>query len=232
MKKHNEKKIIGIILIAVLMVALFSVRNTGLLNNLDPKSIKNSVNSFGAWAPVVYIIMFSLVPLTLFPDSILAIAGGMAFGIVQGSIFTIIGALIGGTISFYISRLLGREIVDKIVRGKGKWFEDGIEKKGFLLILTLRLIPLVPFDIISYGAGLSKIKYRDFAFATFIGIIPGVLIFSNLGDKTVNVKSPEFIIAVALLIGLLVLSYFLKKKVTFEKLQDEIKVSGTKRFRN
>lgn len=223
MEKLNKKKIIGVLLIVILIISLVSLKNTGVLNDLDSKSIKNWINSFGALAPVIYIIMFSLVPLTLFPDSILAIAGGMAFGVIQGTIFTIIGALIGGTISFYISRLLGREIVDKIVRGKGKWFEKGIEKKGFLLILTLRLIPLVPFDIISYGAGLSKIKYSDFTFATFIGIIPGVLIFSNLGDKTLNVKSPEFIIAIGLLIALLVLSYFLKKKITFEKLQDDLK---------
>jgi len=217
------KKLIVIILIVIIIFALFSLKKTGVLNNLDAKSIKNMIDSFGALAPFVYILLFSLVPLTLFPDSILAIAGGMAFGFVNGSIFTVIGALIGGTISFYISRILGREIVEKLVRGKGKWFEDGIEKKGFLLILTLRLIPLVPFDIISYGAGISKIKYSDFIFATFIGIIPGVLIFSNLGDKTLNVKSPEFVIAILLLVVLLVLSYFLKKKITFEKLQKELK---------
>ena len=223
MKQLEKSKIIGVILIALLFIIVIYLKNLGVLDNLDSKSIKNWVNSFGALAPFIYIIMFSLVPLTLFPDSILAIAGGMAFGIMKGTIFTIIGALIGGTISFYISRFLGREIVDKIVRGKGKWFEQGIEKKGFLLILTLRLIPLVPFDIISYGAGLSKIKYSDFAFATFIGIIPGVLIFSNLGDKTLEVNSPQFIIAIGLLIALLIISYFLKKKITLEKLQDDLK---------
>lgn len=138
-------------------------------------------------------------------------------------VYTIIGAIIGGTISFYISRVLGREIVEKIIKGRGKWFEDGVEKRGFLLIFILRLIPLFPFDIISYGAGLSKIKYKDFAFGTLIGIIPGVLIFTNLGDKTLNTKSPEFIIAIALLILLLLISYFLKKRISFEKLQSEIK---------
>jgi len=223
MKKYKIVKIIVFLLIVILIFALIYLKNIGVLNNLDSKSIKNWVSSFGALAPFIYVTMFSLVPLTLFPDSILAIAGGMAFGLLKGSIFTIIGALIGGTISFYISRLLGREIVEKIVRGKGKWFEEGIENKGFLLILTLRLIPLVPFDIISYGAGLSKIKYSDFAFATLIGIIPGVLIFSNLGDKTLDVQSPQFIIAIGILIILLILSYFLKKKLSFEKLQDDLK---------
>lgn len=223
MKELNNKKLIVIISIVVIFTLVYLLRSSGILGSCDAKSIKNMMSSFGTFAPIVYIILFSLVPLTLFPDSILAIAGGMCFGIIKGSIYTIIGALIGGTISFYISRILGREIVEKLVHGKGKWFEAGVEKKGFLLILSLRLIPLVPFDIISYGAGLSKIKYSDFAFATFIGIIPGVLIFSNLGDKSLNLKSPEFIIAMALLICLLILSYFLKKKITLEKLQNELK---------
>ena len=62
--------------------------------------------------------MFSLVPLTLFPDSILAISSGIIFGLVNGYIYTTIGALIGGTISFYISRKLGRNVVKKLIKEK------------------------------------------------------------------------------------------------------------------
>lgn len=222
MKNISIKKAIGIFLI-IAVAALCIFNNTGLFTCIDSKSIKNIISSYGAAGPIIYIIMFSLVPLTLFPDSILAVAGGMAFGLFWGSVYTIIGAVAGGTLSFYISRIFGRSIVEKIVRGKGKWFDEGVEDKGFILILSLRLIPLVPFDIISYGAGLSKIKYQDFVLGTIIGIIPGVLIFSNLGDKTLNVNSPEFIAAIGLLISLFICSYFLKKKITFEKIQSDAK---------
>ena len=74
--------------------------------NLGVDDIKNYVESFGKLGPIIYIIMFSLVPLTLFPDSILAISSGIIFGLVNGYIYTAIGALIGATISFYISRKL------------------------------------------------------------------------------------------------------------------------------
>ncbi|MGE5628848.1 MAG: TVP38/TMEM64 family protein [Solirubrobacterales bacterium] len=222
MKNISIKKTMGIFLI--IAVAVICVLNShGLFKCMDSKYIKDIISSYGAIGPLIYIIMFSLVPLTLFPDSILAVAGGMAFGLFWGSVYTIIGAAIGGSISFYISRIFGRNIVEKLVRGKGKWFDEGVEKKGFIVILTLRLIPLVPFDIISYGAGLSKIKYWDFLLGTLIGIIPGVLIFSNLGDKTLNVKSPEFVKAVGLLIFLFICSYFLKRKISFEKVQSDAK---------
>ncbi|MEY7999931.1 TVP38/TMEM64 family protein [Clostridium sp. Mt-5] len=172
--------------------------------------------------PIIYIIMFALVPLTLFPNAILALASGMAFGVLYGMIYTIIGAVLGAALSFYIARFLGKDIVDKLVRGRGKWFEDGVEKKGFLIVFTLRLIPLVPFDIISYGAGLSKIKFKDFLLATTIGIIPGVFIFINLGDKSQNAGSLDFIFALVLLGALVLASYFIKNKISFDKLQDNL----------
>ena len=133
-----------------------------------------------------------------------------------------IGALCGGTLAFYISRYFGRGMVEGLIKHKAEWFDDGVEKKGFLLILILRLIPLVPFDIISYGAGLSKIKYKDFVSATCIGIIPGVLVFSNLGDKAANFRSWDFACAVLALLGLLAVSYCAKKKLDFKALQERV----------
>ncbi|RHW56201.1 TVP38/TMEM64 family protein, partial [Clostridium botulinum] len=202
----------------------------------------------------IYIILFTLVPLTLFPDSILAIAGGMAFGMVEGSVYTIIGAfgmvegsvytiigaVCGASLSFYIARFLGRTVVEKLIRGKGKWFENGVEKNGFLvvfilrliplvpfdIVFILRLIPLVPFDIISYGAGLSKIKFKDFILATTVGIIPGILVFINLGDKALNIKSKQFVISIVLLVLLCLVSFIMKKKLSFNKLQKDIIKKG------
>lgn len=212
-------KSVILIIIAAFVTICFKC---GMLNNCDSYSIKNYINSFGVLSPIIYIIMFTLVPLTLFPDSILAVAGGMAFGLIYGTLYTIIGAVFGATLSFYIARFLGRDVVNKLVHGKGKWFENGVEKKGFFVVLMLRLIPLVPFDIISYGAGLSKIKFKDFLLGTVIGIVPGVLVFSNLGDKCINTSSVGFIMSVILLILLFTVSFIMKKRVSFTSLQENV----------
>lgn len=205
----KKKALYLIVLTMVLM--LFTASNC--VNFTDLASVKAFVLSFGPLAPIAYILMFTLVPLTLFPDAILAIASGTVFGVFWGSVYTIIGAICGSTLSFCIARLIGREFVMKLARHKADWFEEGVEKQGFLIILLLRLVPLIPFDLISYGAGLSKIKYADFLFATFIGIIPGVVIYVNLGDQVFNVNSPGFYLSIGLLIGLFVLSYYLKKRL-------------------
>ncbi|MBY6795155.1 TVP38/TMEM64 family protein [Clostridium botulinum] len=226
MEKSKKNIIVSIILVILLAFLIYFLRNTILAKDVSAVSIKEYINSYGAIAPIIYIILFTLVPLTLFPDSILAIAGGMAFGMVEGSVYTIIGAVCGASLSFYIARFLGRTVVEKLIRGKGKWFEDGVEKNGFLVVFILRLIPLVPFDIISYGTGLSKIKFKDFVLATIVGIIPGILVFINLGDKALNIKSKQFVISVVLLVLLCLASFIMKKKLSFNKLQKNIIKKG------
>lgn len=222
MDKVNKKHIRIALMIIVIGLGVYLCRSSGMLKNCNPHNIKNYISSFGILAPIIYIVMFTLVPLTFFPDAVLAVAGGMIFGLGLGTLYTIIGAVCGGTLSFFISRTFGRGLVEKLIKGKGEWFEDGIEKRGFLFIFILRLIPLVPFDVISYGAGLSKIKYKDFAFATSIGIIPGVLVYTNLGDKSGNLFSAQFLGAVLILVLLIIFSYFIKRKMSIRGLQKKV----------
>ena len=197
----------GIAIITFLFVIL------KILNlDIDSKDIQTYVNSFGKLAPIIYIIIFALVPLTLFPDSIIAIAGGLIFGLVKGYIYTAIGAILGATLSFYISRKLGRNFVKKLTKEKLDNVEEMINSNGFFIIFMLRLIPLFPFDIISYGAGLTSVKYKDFILATFLGTIPGILVFTNIGAQSVNMGSGSFYVSIGALVLLFIISMVLKKK--------------------
>ena len=222
MKRINRKCILLVLVVFVICAVLYICTKCGMFTNCTPRSMKNYICSFGTLAPVMYIFMFTVVPLTLFPDAVIAVAGGLIFGVWFGTIYTVIGAACGGTLSFFISRLYGRGIVEKLSKGKVKWFDEGVEKRGFIFIFILRLIPLIPFDVISYGAGLSKIKYKDFGLATILGVIPGVWVYTNLGDKSTHLFSTEFFMAVAILILLIIVSYFIKKKFSFKALENKI----------
>jgi len=86
-------------------------------------------------------------------------------------------------------------------------------------VFILRLIPLFPFDVISYSAGFSGVKFKDFALATILGIIPGIFVFTNIGDKASEIGSSRFYASIALLIGLIVISYVLKNKISLQEIQ-------------
>lgn len=210
---HKFSKFLKILLSIILILIIGSIIYKILNMNINPSDIQKYVTSFGKLAPIVYIVMFALVPLTLFPDSVLAIGGGLIFGLAKGYLYTLIGALLGASLSFYISRKLGRNFVKKITKEKLDTIEEMINSKGFFVILLLRLIPLFPFDIISYGAGLTNIKYRDFLFATIVGTIPGILVFTNIGAQSVNIGSNSFYISIMALILLLLSSILLKNKL-------------------
>lgn len=201
------KFLISIIILALVCVIFFLAKSNIL--NLD--SLKNLILSSGYFAPLIYIIAFALVPLTFFPDSVLAILGGSIFGLGGGFLYTSIGALIGGSISFFISRILGQFFVEKFENDKLKNIQELLKDNGFLMILLLRLIPLFPFDLISYGAGLTKISYKDFALGTLIGTIPGILVFVNLGAQWITFNKTSIYLSVSLLILFIIVSVFLKK---------------------
>ena len=207
------------VLIATITFIIYLAFN-GIVANITLNEIKDYIRSFGPLAPTIYILILTLIPLTLIPNSLIVISGGALFGIYYGTLYTIIGALFAATLAFSISRYFGSGVTEKLIKNKTEWFDSNAAKGGFIIIFLLRLIPIIPFDIISYGAGLSKIKYSEFISATLLGIIPGVLIYSNIGDKAVNVLSPKFWLAVGLLITLVLVSNLLKNKFTLKRIQD------------
>jgi uncharacterized membrane protein YdjX (TVP38/TMEM64 family) len=212
MSKKNIKIVANSIIIALVIFVIVYVFKNNNFKNLSPVEITAVINSYGVFGPIVYIIMFTLVPLTLFPDAILAIAAGLTFGLIKGTIFTILGALSGATMSFYLSRYFGKEFISKLIKKDICIPGFDASNRGFLIILMLRLIPLLPFDVISYGAGLSKVKYKAFIIATCIGIIPGVVIYTNIGDKSSNPFSLDFVVSILLLFAILAFSLYFKKK--------------------
>lgn len=207
-----------------LAIALFAllVNKFNILKGYGPNEIKDFINSKGVLAPIIYLVLLSLLPLLLFPDSVLVIAGGMAFGLIEGTILTTIGSLIGACIAFFISRKLGQQVVKKIIKRDLVFFENSNKRGGFFLTLMLRLIPLFPFKVVSYSAGLSDMKFKDFALATVVGSLPGILVYTNLGDKTRAYGSRDFGIAIAILIGLIAVSFIMKR--VFERKGEKIGV--------
>ena len=203
------KIVLSVIIIFIITSIIYNILNM----DISPNDIQKYITSFGKLAPFIYVVMFSLVPLTFFPDSILAIGGGMIFGLGKGYIYTLIGALVGASLSFYISRRFGRNFVKKITKERLDSIEEMINSKGFFVILLLRLIPLFPFDVISYGAGITNIKYRDFIFATIVGTIPGIFVFTNIGAQSVDIGSDKFYLSIMALIMLILLSVILKNKL-------------------
>lgn len=190
----------GFFLVLLLLVLLF-VHFVGI-SRLTPESIRNIVLSFGWWGPVVYIVMYSIRPLLLFPAIVLTLAGGLAFGPWWGTFYVVVGGVMGASLCFVIARLLGSKKLQKYM---GKYsqlqlFENQLEVNGFRTMLIMRLVPIFPYDPVSYLAGLSKIRFQDYVLATTIGMIPGAFAYNVLGYSLLDVFSSTFLLAIGLLV--------------------------------
>jgi len=173
---------------------------------LDPELIRDWIARFGQAGPFIYVLLYAANTVTLLPPiAFLSLTAGLAFGKGMGFLAIMAGAMLGTTLTFFISRKLGRGFVEKRIKGKFKSLDEGLERRGFATILFFRVIPLVPYEALNYVAGLSKIRFRDYALATFIGFIPGVTVSVFFGDSLATIKSnpKNFVLAVLAMAALI-----------------------------
>ena len=200
-----------------LLFALLAVLCIYLSTHITPGQLQAAISRWGSLAPLAYILSFTLLPAFFFPVAVLALAGGLLFGLFWGSVYTFIGAILNCTLMFLLARYAGREKVEALIQKKLSpvWqqrLQNLNSSGGFALLVILRLIPAVPYNLINYAFGLTAMPWRTYIIGSAIGIIPGTLAFINIGDKALDVTSPDFWIAIGLLALLLVVTGFLGKK--------------------
>ncbi|WP_346887848.1 TVP38/TMEM64 family protein [Clostridium sp. UBA1056] len=211
--KKNKK-------VMILLIILFSLTITYFIffRGLTPEALRNYIDNFGYLAPLVYMLCFTLLPIAFFPVPVLALAAGLLFGFIPGTIYTMVGATLNSAIMFFMAKVLAKDAVTSLLQKKlpEKWSSFLVnldDKKGFGVIFILRLIPAIPYNLINYGAGLTSIKFSNYMLATFLGILPGTLVFLNIGNQALNIHDPAFIVSIVLLILLAIFSLVLGKKI-------------------
>ncbi len=190
------------------------------LQDFTPTRVKHFILQFGILSPVIFILLYALRGVVLvIPVGVMSLAGGLAFGKWLGTAYILIGATLGSSLSFLVARYLGRDFVEqKLLKGRIRQFDEKIKKNGFKIILFMRLIPLFQYDALNFGAGLSKVKFRDYFFATLLGMAPGGFINATLGESLENPLSVQFFVALGFFV-LLMLVPTIYKALTGKKSQ-------------
>lgn len=146
-----------------------------------PTLLQQGLNDVGLLkAAIIYIAIYAIRPLVLFPATLLTIASGLIFGPWLGTLFTMIGENISANLGFTLSRWFGRKTVQKYSTEMLSRWDEKLEQNGIVAVMTMRLI-MLPFDAVNFGCGLTAIRHRDYAVGTFIGILPSLVGFVLLG---------------------------------------------------
>ena len=189
--KNWVKKVIliaGILAIVLICYCIPSVREVmgeifAMFASGDFTVVKEFVASYGAYAVLVsfLLMIFQSVAAPL-PAFLITFANANLFGWWQGAILSWTSAMAGAAVCFFIARILGRDVAEKLTSKAGMEQIDGFfEKYGKNTILICRLLPFVSFDIVSYAAGLTSMSFWAFFAATGIGQLPATIIYSYVG---------------------------------------------------
>ena len=182
------------------------------VRQLSPEHVQGIVLSFGVWAPAVYLIAYGQ-PIVPLPASVMTVTGGLAFGPLWGTAAALTGATIRACTEFGVARLLGRDVVAKLLKGQVAALDEKIGANGFQAVLLIRLIPNLPFDMQNYGLGFSRVRFVPYALASFFGMMPGCFAFVYLGYSLTDPKQIwKLGVAVLIIVGLMVAQRWLTSK--------------------
>lgn len=156
-----------------------------LLVRQDFDAVRTYVLAYGQWAPVISLALMVLQAIiSPIPAFALSIANGLVFGAFWGAILTLAGRSFAATLCFYMARALGKDAVESLVGVRAaRRSEDWLEQWGVQAVLLTRLIPFLSFDLVSYAAGLSRLRFDRFLLATIIGEIPAAILYTWVGAR-------------------------------------------------
>ena len=147
----------------------------------DAGVITAALNGLGAWAPAGFIAFYAAGTVLFFSGALLSLAGGALFGPLWGTLWNLLGALLGATISFLIARVIGSDWISRRLGGRLKSVIEGVEAEGWRFVALTRLVPLVPFNLLNYVLGLTRISLPAYVLASMICMLPGAIAYTWLG---------------------------------------------------
>lgn len=162
-----------------------------MMKLLDFEHLSAHLSSYGAWGPLALIAAYILVSLVLFPATILTLVGGAIYGPWFGTLYVTLGANLGASAAFFLARLFGFGFAKKILDRHFPNVEQQIADNGFLWTFTLRLLPVTPFVLFNYAAGLTPVKWVDFMLGSLLGMLPMTFLYVTLGSTLGALATPN-----------------------------------------
>ena len=135
----------------------------------------------GWWAGVGYAVIYAVATLSPLPKSVFSLAAGAVFGLAEGLIVVVAGACAGAFLAFYLARGIGRDGLHRLTGVRADRLDNQLARHGFLTVLVARLIPIVPFTVVNYLAGVTALRFPVFLSATVLGILPATTAYVALG---------------------------------------------------
>lgn len=174
---HNRMARLGLFALLAGAIALAIVYR----GRFDPDALQRWLQDAGAWAPLLFMLMYALATVVFLPGSVLTLAGGALFGPLYGTLYNLTGATLGAALAFLVARYLASDWVAARSGGRLKQLISGVEAEGWRFVAFVRLVPLFPFNLLNYALGLTRVRFWHYLLATYVCMLPGAIAYTYLG---------------------------------------------------
>ncbi len=174
--------IVLIVLLAVAAITLLPIDSFA-------KATINWIKGLGYWGYFIFFLTYALFTVLFLPGFILTVGAGAIFGLLGGFIVVSLGSTLGACLAFLTGRFFARGLIEQKVAESRKFsaIDSAVGKKGWKIVFLTRLSPVFPFNLINYAYGLTKVPFSHYALATWIGMMPGTLLYVYIGALAGNV---------------------------------------------
>jgi len=149
------------------------------------------IQNLGFWAPIIFILIYIIATVLLISGAVLTLGAGAIFGLVKGYVYVSIASTLGATAAFLIGRYLAREWVAKQIENKPRFqaVDGAVAKQGWKIVGLTRLSPVFPFVFLNYAFSITQVSTRDYILASWLGMLPGTLMYIYLGSLAKDLAS-------------------------------------------
>jgi len=170
---------VAVALIAAAIVAFKYFHGQELL-----KQAIDWVGQLGPWGPIIFIAIYIAAAVLFIPGSVLTLGAGAVFGVVWGSIYVSIASTLGATAAFLVGRYLARDAIARKIEGNERFaaIDKAVAGEGWKIVGLTRLSPVFPFTLLNYAFGLTQVKLWHYMLASWIGMMPGTIMYVYLGS--------------------------------------------------
>ncbi|MEM7697028.1 MAG: TVP38/TMEM64 family protein [Verrucomicrobiota bacterium] len=178
------KKAIGKLIIIALVLIGIIVGFNFLPVDEWWKAATDWIEGLGVWGPIAFIALYVVCTVFFIPGSALTLGAGAFFGVVWGSLWVIIGANIGANVAFLIGRFFARDAIAKKTADSPTFqaIDRAVGNEGWKIVGLTRLSPVFPFTLLNYAFGLTGVKWIHYALASFVGMLPGTIMYVYIGS--------------------------------------------------
>jgi uncharacterized membrane protein YdjX (TVP38/TMEM64 family) len=176
---HPRRWFLGIF--ALLVAAGAAAGVWAFHGGTDAAALHAWIAGFGVWAPIGYVVLYSVATVVMVPGGIFDVLGGALFGPYLGSLVDLAGGSIGAALAFLVARYLVRDWVESRAGPRLQRIMRSVDAEGWRFVAFLRLVPIFPYNVVNFLLGVTRVPFLHYVFATVVFMLPSTIAYTWIG---------------------------------------------------